>query len=311
MARNLEKEPKDPQKVVFDSIKQANIKLKDAFAVFYNTLTGKSFGPKAADLIKQLGVDKVIELINKGREVKKTKTTHLFPTLNNPEIFSIDRAMAKKYPSINIGIAIIKGITVKKSHPELAKQIQEFVSSQSGLTNETIGSYLEIQSYRKIYKEMGLDWHSKRPSPEALLRRIALKKGLYEINTCVDAYNLIVMKHHVSSGAFDLDKIKFPTVLRFPKEGEEILLLGDKEPTKYKPIDLAYFDRVGGYNIYFNYRDAQRTAVTEETKNILLNIDGIYDITREQVERSLKESIEIITKYCGGKVELAGIVSAS
>ena len=158
---------------------------------------------------------------------------------------------------------------------------------------------------------MGLDWHSKRPSPEALLRRIALKKGLYNINTCVDAYNLIVMKHRVSSGAFDLDKIKFPTVLRFPKEGEEILLLGDDQPTKYNSTDLAYFDQVGGYNIYFNYRDAQRIAVTEKSKNILLNIDGIYDITRDQVEQSLKENIEIITKYCGGKVELAGIVSAS
>ena len=158
---------------------------------------------------------------------------------------------------------------------------------------------------------MGIDWHSKRPSPEALLRRIALKKGLYNVNTCVDSYNLIVMKYRVSSGAFDLDQMELPTILRFPNEGEEILLLGDKEPTKYKPNDLAYFDQVGGYNIYFNFRDAQRTAVTENTKNILLNIDGIYDISREQVEQSLKENIEIITNYCGGKVELAGIASAS
>jgi len=157
---------------------------------------------------------------------------------------------------------------------------------------------------------MGIDWHSQRPSPEALLRRIALEKGLYTINTCVDAYNLIVMKNRVSVGAFDYDKFHFPTVMRFPKEGEEILLLGDKEPTKFKPEELAYFDQLGGYNIDFNYRDAQRTAVTENTKDILLNIDGIYDITREKVERSLKESIDVITKYCGGTVELAGIVSA-
>ena len=229
----------------------------------------------------------------------------------NNTIFFIDKKLAEKYPSINIGVAIIKGITVKKNDVGLAKEIEEFVKSQDELTNQAIGLFPEIQSYRKIYKEMGVDWHSKRPSPEALLRRLAQKKGLYEINTCVDAYNLIVMKHRVSSGAFDLDQMKLPTVLRFPKEGEEILLLGDKELTKYKPIDLAYFDQIGGYNIYFNYRDAQRTAVTENTKNIILNIDGIYDITREKVEQSLKENIEIITKYCGGKVELAGIVSAS
>ncbi len=158
---------------------------------------------------------------------------------------------------------------------------------------------------------MGVDWHSRRPSPEALLRRISQKKDLYQINTCVDAYNLVVMKNRVSVGAFDYNKFSFPTIMRFPKEGEEIFLLGDKEPTKFKPSELAYFDQLGGYNIDFNYRDAQRTAVTENTKNILINIDGVYDITREKVEKSLQESIDIILKYCGGKVESAGIVSAT
>ncbi len=119
------------------------------------------------------------------------------------------------------------------------------------------------------------------------------------------------MKNRVSVGAFNYDKFHFPTIMRFPKVGEEILLLGDKEPTKFKPTELAYFDEMGGYNIDFNYRDAQRTAVTEDTKDILLNIDGIFDIDREKVERSLKESIDIILKYCGGHVESAGIISAA
>lgn len=298
------------KQIIFDTLKTVNIRPREAFTAFYQFLTGKNFGPKAEDLIKQLGTDKAIDLLNRAISIKEKKTEQLFPILNNPEIFFISPEMAKKYPSINIGIAIIKDVNIKKTDPELNKEIEEFVKSQENLTTEEIGHYPEIQSYRKIYKEMGVDWHSKRPSPEALLRRIATKKGLYNINTCVDAYNLIVMKHRVSSGAFDLDQMKLPTVLRFPKEDEEILLLGDNQPTKYNRTDLAYFDEKGGYNIYFNYRDAQRTAVTEKTKNILLNIDGIYDISREQVEQVLKENIEIITKYCGGKVELAGIVSS-
>jgi DNA/RNA-binding domain of Phe-tRNA-synthetase-like protein len=88
-------------------------------------------------------------------------------------------------------------------------------------------------------------------------------------------------------------------------------LLGDKEPTKFRSIELAYFDKSGGYNIDFNYRDAQRTAVTEKTKDILLNIDGIFDIDRKKVEKSLQESIDMVLKYCGGTVEIAGIVSAT
>ena len=308
---NLEKKMGEPQQIVFQTIKQANIQPKDAFAAFYNTLTGKSFGPKAGDLIEQFGSEKIISLINKSQEIKVTETTHLFPTLNKPEIFSINKIVVEKYPSINIGIAVIKNINIKKTDSGLTDEINKFVQEQSNLFNEIISSYPEVLTYRKLYREMGVDWHSRRPSPEALLRRISQKKDLYQINTCVDAYNLIVMKNRVSVGAFNYDKFNFPTTLRFPKEGEEILLLGDKEPTKFKPTELAYFDQLGGYNIDFNYRDAQRTAVTENTKDILLNIDGIYDITREKVEKSMLESINIILKYCGGKVEYSGIVSAT
>ena len=117
------------------------------------------------------------------------------------------------------------------------------------------------------------------------------------------------MEHKVSVGAFDLDNISLPTVLRFAKEGEEIHLLGDVEPTKYKAGELAYFDQVGGYNIDFNYRDSKHSAVTEKTTNLLINTEGVFDISPKQVEKVLKETIDIIIKYCGGTVEQVGIIT--
>jgi DNA/RNA-binding domain of Phe-tRNA-synthetase-like protein len=228
--------------------------------------------------------------------------------LNKPELFSIRKTLKQKFPSISIGIAIIKNVTIEKSNHQLEKEKQNLLSSLEGLTTEQIGQYAEIISYRKLYKETGIDWHSRRPSPEALLRRVALKKGLYAINTCVDAYNQVVMKNRVSVGAFDLDKINFPTELRFAKAGEEILLLGDSEPTKYKKGEIAYFDTVGGFNIDFNYRDAQRTSVNLDTKNLYINVDGVHEITPEQVENTLREACDFIIKYCGGKLETFGLV---
>ena len=51
----------DPKKVIFDSINQVSIQPREAFTAFYLVLTGKSAGPKAGDLINQLGVENVIE----------------------------------------------------------------------------------------------------------------------------------------------------------------------------------------------------------------------------------------------------------
>jgi len=304
------------QNTIFSILKTNNLKPKEVFQGFYQAVLEKDFGPKAPDVILDFGTKKIMDLFQKALSKKGVATSgetssYLFPRLNDTSIFSIDSEVAEKFPSITIGIAVIKGVTITKTNEDLNKRIQDFVSGQNHLTNEIISSYPEIQSYRRIYKEMGIDWHSRRPSPEALLRRIALKKGLYQINTCVDAYNLVVMKNRVSSGAFDLDKIAFPTILRHPKQEEEILLIGDTEPTKYDAKELAYFDQTGGYNIDFNYRDAQRTSVTEKTKNLLINIEGIYDIGRAMVEKTLKETIEVITAYCGGKTTSAGIITAS
>jgi lysyl-tRNA synthetase class 2 len=202
-------------------------------------------------------------------KVEKPTGNSSIARLKKPEIFSIAKSVGGAFPSLSVGVAVIKNVTIAKSHPELEKAKENLLAELSALTTEEINTLPEILAYRKLYKAMGVDWHSRRPSPEALLRRVATKKGVYTVNTCVDAYNLVVMKHRVSVGAFDLDAVDFPTELRFAKPGENILLLGDTEPTTYKEKELAYFDKNGGYNIDFNYRDAQRTAVSSETKKSL------------------------------------------
>jgi DNA/RNA-binding domain of Phe-tRNA-synthetase-like protein len=116
------------------------------------------------------------------------------------------------------------------------------------------------------------------------------------------------MKNRVSVGAFDADKIKFPTRLNFGAAGDKVLLLGNREPVSITPKELAYYDQGGGYNLDFNYRDSQRTMVTNTTINLWVNVDGIFDATPEKVEATLNEAVDKIIKYCGGILEFKGVV---
>lgn len=303
----------DPEKLqadVFNLIKSQNINSKDAFKALYRVILDKDYGPRAGWLLKKFPKEKIISRLKLGKVNTTSKEQNLFKLINQPNLFTIDKEVKEKYPSVTVGIAIIKGVQISKHNEELQKEIAAFLDSIVGLTTEQISQYPEIQSYRKIYKETGIDWHSRRPSPEALLRRVVLGKGLYSINTCVDAYNLVVMRNRVSSGAFNFDEIKFPTVLRFAKSGETIHLLGDETTTEYKAGEIAYFDQTGGFNMDFNYRDSKRTKVDESTKNLWINIEGVYSISRSQVEKTLQETIDMILKYCGGQVELSGIIFA-
>ncbi len=302
------------QTSIYQTARDMNLAPKEAFAAIYIALIGKDHGPRAAWLISSLDpqfVKQRFTSVADNNKVSEYLNVEVITPFNKPDIFTIDQELLEKYPSISVGIAIIKGVRIEKTTQALEDEKDKLTKSLEDLTPEEIGEHSQVKDYRKLYKEMGVDWHSKRPSPEALLRRIATKKGLYTINTCVDAYNLVVMKNKISIGAFDLDNVKFPTVLRFAKSGENILLLGDSEPTEYTEKEIAYFDSEGGYNMDFNYRDAQRTAVQLDTQNLLINVDGVFGITPSQVEKTLKEACEAIIKYCGGTIEEFGIVTAS
>ncbi len=297
------------QRDLYRLAKAQGINTEEAFKSIYLAFLGKPYGPQAAWFLLQYPLEKIISRLREAATLNEKAQETKVKLFSRPDLFSIDSQVKEKYPSVSVGVAIIRGITVKHQDPRIEQAKQEFLSSLGGLTTSALGEFLEINSYRRLYKEMGVDWHSRRPTTEALLRRVALGKGLYTINTCVDAYNLVVMKNRISLGAFDLDQIKLPATLRYAKKGESILLLGDSGPTEYTDKELAYFDQMGGYNIDFNYRDAQRTMVTEKTENIFINVDGVYDITPAQVEKTLRESIDIIIKYCGGTVEVSGIVA--
>ena len=302
------------QKAIYEKSKELGISSKDAFGAIYTALLGKANGPKAGWLILSLDKDFVknrfIET-SESKLIEQVGEDISYGKFNNPEIFSIVSDVKEKYPSLSVGVAIIRGVNINEKNNELEKEKMELFARLSGLTTEVINEYPEVKAYRTLYKEMGVDWHSRRPSPEALLRRISQGKDLYTINTCVDAYNLVVMDKRISIGAFDLDTLSLPTSLRLAREGEEILLLGDSEATIYKSSELAYFDQIGGYNIDFNYRDAIRTAVTGETKNIMLNVDGVYGITPQQVNESLHLAAKKIIHYCGGEIESIGVVTAT
>lgn len=317
VAQALEKDitAEELQTLLYEKAQSMNLPTKEAFAAIYLSLLGKPNGPKAGFLLLSLEKQFISERFEQvsnfaNEEINSLATSREdqgINALNNLNIFSINKELKGKFPSILVGIAVIKEVEIREKDENLEKEKEHVLQSLEGLTTEQLSEYPEIKSYRRLYKETGIDWHSRRPSPEALLRRIALKKGLYSVNTCVDAYNLVVVKHRISVGAFDYDKVSFPTELRLAEGGEKILLLGDKEPTTYKPGEVAYFDQKGPYNIDFNYRDAQRTAVHIDTKNLYINVDGVYEITAQMVEKVLRETCDIITKYCAGTIEEFGI----
>ena len=132
------------------------------------------------------------------------------------------------------------------------------------------------------------------------MRRIAQGKGIYQINTAVDAYNVAVLESGVGLGGFNADQVSEPVVLRFSTAGEHMQLLGDSEPTSTRAGQLVYADATQLLTIDLNYRDIDATKITPETTNILLFADGAPDLPESDIIAALQKGADYIQLYCGG-----------
>ncbi len=216
------------------------------------------------------------------------------------ELVNINSAVSEKFPQLKIGAAIIEGLSVKKSDPKIDKFASEILQEIDADKLLKVSPILD--EYRKLFKAIGMDPTRKKPSPIALLERIAAGKELYQVNSLVDLYNALVIKNQVSIGAFDLDNLNLPVDLTFAQGGEEFLAIGEDKAKKLKPGELIFRDKERVITRGLNYRDADVTKTELKTKNIALYVDGNQVVDTQKLESILDEATSMITKYCGGKV---------
>ena len=288
--------------------KNHNIQPKDFFTLAYRVLINKEKGPRLGSFILEIGREKVAKLLKKVA-ISSSEKTNYEPKNSNyqpiKKLFEIDQEVRKKFPGLKVGLAIIKGVSITKSTPELEKFKKNLVTQ---LVEEfktiSLAEVPMLKEYIRIYKSTGVDPSKQKPSPLALLKRVKEGKELYTVNTLVDAYNLAVMESKVSMGAFDLTKLQFPTFLRFAKEGEEFTPLLSDVPAKINQGELVYVDHKG---LIFcrdlNYRDSDFTKVTEKTKDVILYVDGTAVTSEKELQKALQLALKLIQQFCGGKVE--------
>lgn len=216
---------------------------------------------------------------------------------------TISSPVKDMFEGISYAWVLIKGVDIKKFDKALEEKKRQVVNEQSHIEPEEIRNIPSIKSYREMIKETGMDPNRHIPSPEALLKRVVQGKGIYNINTGVDAYNLAVLETHIGLGGFDAAFVEFPVILRFSENGEEMRLLGDNgKVTKTKDGQLVYADKEKLLTLDLNYRDIERTKITEKTKDIILFADGGSGISKEDVRRALKKGAEYIQEFNGGEI---------
>jgi DNA/RNA-binding domain of Phe-tRNA-synthetase-like protein len=216
----------------------------------------------------------------------------------------ITPALFAKFPEIRLGVVIATDINNQGQHPEVLEMLRlEQTRLGERLGNTPIPEHPHITPWREAYRAFGAKPKDHPSSIENLLRRVSKGHALPHINTVVDIYNTISLHHLVPVGGEDLDTLQGDVLLTLAGENElPVTLLGEKEARPPYPGEVIYKDNLGAICRRWNWKEADRSKLTESTKNLFLVIETLPPVGQEVLEQATNDLAGLVQTYCGGKV---------
>lgn len=204
---------------------------------------------------------------------------------------TIDPDLLAVLPNVRFG-CIEAEITVDTDYPALKKLLNDKISElENILTAEIIRETDTVKATKNAYRLLGKDPNRYRPAAEALMRRIANKKGLYAISNVVDILNLVSIETGFSICGYDKSKIQGGISFGKGKDGEPYEGIGRGH---LNIENLPVFrDELGAFGTPTS--DSVRTMIDDTTKEVLfIFVDfGASALLKE----SLENCMELLCKY--------------
>lgn len=214
------------------------------------------------------------------------------------------------FPKAEIAVVLVKGIKNTEAHvADVREEINELLKKSNKeatkfLTEEVFSQNKVISVWREAYQQFKTK-KGVRCSIENLLKRIEKGTGVSPINPLVDIYNAVSLTYGLPCGGEDIDTFKGNLLLTKAVGGESFLALGDEEYDNALPEEIIYKDDEGAVCRCWNWRDGQRTMLTENTVNAFLIIESVNPDRSEDVAAATSLLASLTQKYLGGSTEIA------
>ena len=218
--------------------------------------------------------------------------------------FSLSPAIFAKYPALQIGLLICRGLKNGPASPEVIALLRDTEAKLKATYQdpEALKAHPAIAVWQEAHRAFGSNPNKFPSSVHALCKRVVKGGELPQVNTLVDLYNIVSLRHMLPVGGEDLDRCSGDITLTFAEGTELFTPLGSSENEPPEPGEAIYRDTEGVLCRKFNWREAARTCLTEKTANAVLVIEAISPTTREMLDAALMDIEALVKAHCNGEV---------
>lgn len=153
-----------------------------------------------------------------------------------------------------------------------------------------------VAAVRTMYRRMGLDPTKRRPSSEALLRRIRKGQPLPRINALVDVCNWCSVEYQLPYGLYDRSRIDGAVELRLGRVGEQYN--GIRKDVVHLAGRPTLADEHGPFGN--PSADSARTMVTSTTADALVVIYAPRATDHEVLDARVAGTAARVLEFVGG-----------
>jgi DNA/RNA-binding domain of Phe-tRNA-synthetase-like protein len=214
-----------------------------------------------------------------------------------PEFFEL-------FPEARVALVVVRGAdNRKREEAPFALFLREAqANAATKLQGGPLAEHPRIRCWREAYRAFGAKPKDSPSSIENLARRALKGEPLRPINPLVDLYNVVSLRHLLPAGGEDLDAVEGDILLTRATEDEaKVKLLGEAEERAPKPGEVLYKDARGAICRRWNWKEAERTKLTENTRNAILVLEAIAPISVSELEAAALELERFVLEHCGGR----------
>lgn len=153
----------------------------------------------------------------------------------------------------------------------------------------------EIAAVRSMYKRVGIDPTKRRPSSEALLRRVRKGEPLPRINSMVDVCNWCSLECQLPYGLYDAAHIQGDVVIRLGQPGESYA--GIRKDEVHVGGRIALVDAAGPFGNPTS--DSARTMVTTATTRALVVVFAPVELDPGRLSTVLDVTAQRMRDFTG------------
>jgi DNA/RNA-binding domain of Phe-tRNA-synthetase-like protein len=152
-------------------------------------------------------------------------------------------------------------------------------AAREALGDRPVEELPHVAAWREAYRAYGAKPQRTRNSLEALLRRA--RTGLPRVNQLTDLYNAVSVLHQIPLGGEDLTRYAGPPRLLRATGQEPFDAVADGQPVIEHPEagEVVWCDDTGVTCRRWNWRQARRTALSDETMAALFILDALDPLT--------------------------------